>query len=53
MLARATAGVFNQCVVFALSGRADDVKTAVDVLIRPALRSAVDLATGRTSSLRR
>jgi molybdenum cofactor biosynthesis protein B len=53
MLARATAGVFNQCVVFALSGRHEDVKTAVDVLIRPVLRSAVDLATGRATSMRR
>ena len=53
MLARATAGVFNQCVVFALSGRNDDIKTAVDVLIRPVLRSAVDLAMGRATSMRR
>ncbi len=41
MLARGTAGVFNQCVVFALSGRYDDVKTAVDLLIRAVLRRAV------------
>jgi molybdenum cofactor biosynthesis protein B len=53
MLARATAGVFNQCVVFAISGRSEDVKTAVDVLIRPVLRGAVDLAMGRSPSTRR
>jgi molybdenum cofactor biosynthesis protein B len=50
MFARATAGVFNQCVVFALSGRSSDVKTAVDVLVRPVVRGAVALATGRAAS---
>lgn len=47
MLARASAGVFDQCVVFALSGRNEDVRLAVEVLIAPILSAAVDLAVGR------
>jgi molybdopterin biosynthesis enzyme MoaB len=46
-LFRATAGVYNQCVVFALTGRGSDVKRAVQRLIVPALSDAVELATGR------
>ena len=46
-LARATAGVYNQCIVFALTGRPQDVKSAVQTLIVPVLSDAVELATGR------
>ncbi|HEY4996913.1 MAG TPA: molybdopterin-binding protein [Solirubrobacteraceae bacterium] len=46
-LFRATAGVYNQCLVFALTGRGSDVKRAVQTLIVPALSDAVELATGR------
>jgi molybdenum cofactor biosynthesis protein B len=49
MLARATAGVFNQCVVFALTGRAEDVRMAVQVLIAPTAIAASDLAYGRAA----
>lgn len=52
MLARATAGVFNQCVVFALTGRPEDVLVAVQVLITPTLTAAIDLANGRPASPR-
>ena len=47
MLTRATAGVFNGCLVFALSGRPADVTRAVHEVIVPALPEAVELATGR------
>jgi molybdenum cofactor biosynthesis protein B len=47
MLSRATAGVFNRCLVFALSGRSADVTRAVKDVIVPALPEAVELATGR------
>jgi molybdenum cofactor synthesis domain-containing protein len=46
-LARATAGVFNQCVVFALTGKHEHVKRAVAALIVPILQEAVVLASGR------
>jgi molybdenum cofactor biosynthesis protein B len=46
-LARATAGVYNQCLVFALTGPPLAVKRAVQSLIAPVLAEAVDLATGR------
>jgi molybdenum cofactor biosynthesis protein B len=46
-LARATAGVYNQCVVFAMTGRAADVKRAMHTILVPALSDAVELATGR------
>jgi molybdenum cofactor biosynthesis protein B len=46
-LARATAGVYNQCLVFALTGRLADVRTAIETLIVPTLSDAVELATGR------
>ena len=52
MLARATAGVFNQCVVFALTGRPEDVRLAVQVLIAPTLTAAIDLAYGRPAAPR-
>ena len=53
-LARATAGVYNQCLVFALTGRPNDVMTAMQTLVVPTLPDAVGLATGhlRASQLR-
>jgi molybdenum cofactor biosynthesis protein B len=47
MLSRATAGVYNRCLVFALTGRAPEVTRAVQQLVLPALHDAVSLATGR------
>ena len=47
MLARATAGVYNQCLVYAMSGREAEVRRALEVLILPTLGDAIDLATGR------
>jgi len=47
LLSRATAGVYNQCLVFAMTGRASDVKRAMQTLIVPTLSDAVELATGR------
>jgi molybdenum cofactor biosynthesis protein B len=47
MLTRATAGVYNKCVVFALTGRPAQVTRAVEHLIVPALADAVALATGK------
>ncbi len=47
MLSRATAGVYNRCLVFALTGRLAEVKRAVEQLVLPALGEAVGLATGR------
>jgi molybdenum cofactor biosynthesis protein B len=47
MLSRAIAGVYNRCLVFALTGRPADVMRAVRDLIVPALPEAVELATGR------
>jgi molybdenum cofactor biosynthesis protein B len=46
-LQRATAGVYNQCLVFALTGRATDVQRAVQTIIVPTLSDAVEIATGR------
>jgi molybdenum cofactor biosynthesis protein B len=46
-LARATAGVYNQCLVFAMTGRAADIKRAMLTMIVPALSDAVELAAGR------
>jgi molybdenum cofactor biosynthesis protein B len=46
MLARASAGVYNQCLVFAMTGREADIKRAMEVLILPTLAHAVELATG-------
>lgn len=53
-LVRATAGVYNQCLVFALTGRPQDVHAGVRELICPTLAEAVQIATGklRTMSLR-
>jgi len=47
MLARASAGVYNQCLVFAMTGREADVKRAMEALVLPTLAQAVELATGR------
>jgi molybdenum cofactor synthesis domain-containing protein len=47
LLARATAGVYSQCVVFALSGQTAQVRRAIDVLVLPSLPDAIELATGR------
>jgi molybdenum cofactor synthesis domain-containing protein len=46
-LSRATAGVYNQCLVFAMTGRPNDVKRAMQTIIVPTLSDAVELATGR------
>jgi molybdenum cofactor biosynthesis protein B len=46
-LSRATAGVYNQCLVFGMTGRPGDVKRAMHTLIVPTLSDAVELATGR------
>src|SRR5579859_3399199 len=45
MLARATAGVYNRCLVFALTARPVEVTRAVEALVVPALPAAVSLAT--------
>ncbi|HTB77753.1 MAG TPA: molybdopterin-binding protein [Polyangiaceae bacterium] len=47
LLARATAGVYSQCVVYALSGQPSQVRRAVETLIVPTLPDAIELATGR------
>jgi molybdenum cofactor biosynthesis protein B len=46
-LSRATAGVYNQCLVFAMTGRAVDVRRAMLTILVPTLSDAVELATGR------
>jgi molybdenum cofactor biosynthesis protein B len=46
-LARATAGVYNQCLVVAMTGRVVDVKRAMLTVVVPALSDAVELAAGR------
>lgn len=47
LLARATAGVFNQCVIFAMTGELTHVRRAVETLIVPIVGEAVALASGR------
>jgi molybdenum cofactor synthesis domain-containing protein len=47
LLARATAGVYSQCVIFALSGQTAHVRRAIDVLVIPVLPDAIELAAGR------
>jgi molybdenum cofactor biosynthesis protein B len=49
ILTRATAGVFNACVVFSLPGSPNAVRLGVNKLILPVLRHAVDLAQGRAT----
>jgi molybdenum cofactor biosynthesis protein B len=46
-LVRATAGVYNKCLVVALTGRPADVKRAVEALVIPVVSDAVEMATGR------
>ena len=46
MLSRATAGVYNRCLVFALTARPAEVTSAVQHLVVPVLREAIALATG-------
>jgi molybdenum cofactor biosynthesis protein B len=46
-LVRATAGVYNQCIVFALTGRLQDVRAGVHDIICPTLAEAVQIATGK------
>jgi|HubBroStandDraft_1064217.scaffolds.fasta_scaffold624364_1 molybdenum cofactor biosynthesis protein B len=48
ILSRATAGVYNECVVFALPGSTNAVLIGVKLII-PVLRHAVDLASGRST----
>ncbi|HEY2514148.1 MAG TPA: molybdenum cofactor biosynthesis protein B [Polyangiaceae bacterium] len=49
ILTRATAGVFNSCVVFSLPGSPNAVRLGMTKLILPVLQHAVDLAQGRTT----
>jgi molybdopterin adenylyltransferase len=49
ILTRATAGVFNGCVVFSLPGSPNAVRLGVTKLILPVLKHAVDLAQGRAT----
>jgi molybdenum cofactor biosynthesis protein B len=49
ILTRATAGVFNACVVFSLPGSPNAVRLGVSKLIVPVLTHAVDLAQGRAT----
>ena len=47
LLARATAGVYSQCVVYALSGPPTQVRRAIATLVIPTLADAIEYATGR------
>lgn len=49
LLSRATAGVFNKCVVFAMSGTSEDVRMGTELLIAPVLKEAIALAYGRSA----
>jgi molybdenum cofactor biosynthesis protein B len=51
VLARATAGVYNQCVVFAVPRKPVELSRAVDRLIVPLLREAVHHASGRRMTI--
>jgi molybdenum cofactor biosynthesis protein B len=51
-LCRATAGVYNQCLVFAMTGRPSDMRRAMQTLIVPTLYEAVELATGRMRTVK-
>jgi molybdenum cofactor biosynthesis protein B len=46
-LARATAGVFDGCVVFAMTGKQQELRLAVEFLVAPILGEAVAMANGR------
>jgi molybdenum cofactor biosynthesis protein B len=47
MLARATAGVYNRCLVFALPRNAARLRRAMQLLIVPTLTEAFQLASGQ------
>jgi molybdenum cofactor biosynthesis protein B len=49
ILTRATAGVFNSCVVFSLPGSPNAVRLGMTKLILPVIHHAVDLAQGRAT----
>ena len=49
ILTRATAGVFNACVVFSVPGSPNAVRLGVTKLILPVLSHAVELAQGRAT----
>jgi molybdenum cofactor biosynthesis protein B len=49
ILSRATAGVYNECVVFSLPGSTRAVVLGVRKIIVPVLQHAVDLACGRST----
>jgi molybdenum cofactor biosynthesis protein B len=51
ILSRATAGVFNKCVVFALPRKAAELSLAMHALVVPTLREAVQHASGRRLTL--
>ncbi len=51
-LVRATAGVYNQCLVFALTGRKQDVQHAMREILVPTLSEAVQLATGKLRAVK-
>ena len=50
VLSRGTAGVYNQCVIFALGGPLAVVRKAIRELIAPVVAEAVELANGRGRS---
>jgi molybdopterin adenylyltransferase len=53
MLARATAGVFNRCLVFGLPRNAVRLRRAMKLLVVPTLVEAFQLATGHTQGQER
>ncbi len=50
LLARATAGVYNKCVIFALPRRPAELRPAMQTLVVPILQEAVQSAAGRVLS---
>ncbi|HLK37587.1 MAG TPA: molybdenum cofactor biosynthesis protein MoaB, partial [Polyangiaceae bacterium] len=50
VLSRGAAGVYNQCVIFALGGPLAAVRKGIRDLIAPILAEAVELANGRGRS---
>jgi molybdopterin biosynthesis enzyme MoaB len=46
MLARASAGIYNRCVVYALPTHPLHLKRAIQTLVLPSLAEAVELAGG-------
>jgi molybdenum cofactor biosynthesis protein B len=51
MLARATAGVYNRCLVFALPKNASRLRRAMQLIVLPTLFEAAELAAGRMPAL--